>query len=179
MRRIARPKTFAAVALGIAALPGCASLPEDGFSPIPRAEAPAFDPLVFFAGRTEGRGTLDKGVLGTVPVRVESEGELTAPGVLTLRQIVYEGDKPARERTWRIDRIGQATYRGDLTDAYGPVEGWASGNMLTLRYTMEGNYDVTQRLILSPDGDRATNAMKVELLGATVAVLAEEIVRSE
>jgi len=50
--------------------------------------------------------------------------------------------------------------------------------MLTIQYRMDGNYDVTQRLTLAPDGRSAYNELKVELLGATVAVLAEEIVKT-
>ncbi len=174
-----RARMMVAGALGILTLSACASLPDEGFTPIPRAEAPSFDPLTFFAGRTEGRGVLDKGVLGTVPVRVESEGEISPLGVLVLTQTIHEGDEPPRSRTWEIAQVGGGTYEGRVSDALGPVAGWSKGNMLTLTYTMDGNYEVTQRLTLAPDGSRATNAMRVELLGATVAVLAEEIVRVE
>lgn len=166
-----------ALAAALLALNACASLPEDGFTMVPRAETPRFDPLAFFTGRTEGRGVLDKGVLGSVPVRVESVGDLSPLGVLVLTQTIYEGDEAPRTRTWQLRDIGGNYYAGDLTDAFGPVEAWTSGNMMTLRYTLEGNYEVTQRLTLAPDGRRATNAMRVELLGATIAVLTEEIVR--
>jgi len=171
-----------AVAIGFALsalLSGCASLPDEGFAMIPRAQTPDFDPLTFFEGRLEGRGTLDKGVLGNVPVRVESVGERSPLGVLVLTQTLYEGDKPPRSRTWEIAELGGRTYEGRMTDAHGPVTGWSSGNTLTLSYTMHGNYEVTQRMTLAPGGARATNAMRVELLGATVAVLTEEIVRVE
>ncbi|MEE4290053.1 MAG: hypothetical protein V2J14_11835 [Erythrobacter sp.] len=85
----------------LAALSACASLPDDGsFAPIPRAAAPYFDPLVFFAGTSTGRGVLDKVVTGKVPVRVESTGRLLRPGLLELVQVVTEGDKEPRTRRW-------------------------------------------------------------------------------
>ena len=161
------------------ALSACAGLPDEGFTPIPRAATPSFDPIAFFAGRTVGRGVLDKGVLGTVPVRVESHGKVSPRGVLVLDQTIHEGDEPPRTRTWTLSAVGGNYFEGRLSDELGLVEGWSHGNMLTLRYTMDGNYEVTQRLTLAPGGTRATNAMKVELLGATIAVLTEEIVRVE
>jgi hypothetical protein len=163
----------------LAALSACASLPDDGsFAPIPRAAAPYFDPLVFFAGTSTGRGVLDKVVTGKVPVRVESRGTLLRPGVMELVQVVSEGDKEPRTRRWEIRKAGEGRWEGTLTDADGLVELYAKGNLLTIQYRMDGNYDVTQRLTLSPDGSRAYNELKVELLGATVAVLAEEIVQT-
>jgi hypothetical protein len=71
--------------------------------------------------------------------------------------------------------LGDGRYEASLTDADGPVEIWTSGNTLNIRFTMDGNYTVRQRLTLSADGQRATNAMRVDLLGATVAVLSEVI----
>jgi len=159
------------------ALAACASLPEEGFAPIPRAELPYFDPLVFFSGRSEGHGELSKVLSGTSDVRIESIGTPLRPGVLELVQVVYEGDKPPRTRRWEIRQAGEGRWEGTLTDADGLVELYAKGNLLTIQYRMDGNYDVTQRLTLSPDGRSAYNELKVELLGATVAVLAERIVK--
>jgi len=166
--------TLAFAALAAFGLPGCASLPDD-FAMIAQAQAPAFDPLAFFNGRLEGQGTLDKGLLGKVPIRVESVGEVSPGGTLTLTQVVHEGDKPPRPRTWEMRSLGDGRYEASLTDADGPVEIWTSGNTLNIRFTMDGNYTVRQRLTLSADGQRATNAMRVDLLGATVAVLSEVI----
>lgn len=169
---------LSAAILALLGLTACASVPQEGFDPIPRAQAPVFDPILFFAGRSEGRGMLSKVGGGTVPVRVESVGEVSPLGVLVLTQTVYEGDAPPRIRTWTMERLGEGYYSGRLTDAYGLVEGWSRGNMLTLTYTMHGNYEVTQRLTLAPDGQRAYNRMRVQLMGATIAELAEEIVRA-
>ncbi|BDW83551.1 hypothetical protein MACH24_29890 [Erythrobacter sp. Dej080120_24] len=168
--------TFGLAALAALALSGCASLPDD-FAMVGEAASPVFDPLVFFNGRLEGQGTLDKGLLGTVPIRVESTGSVTPSGVLTLVQVIHEGEKPARTRTWEMRRLSEGRYEASLTDADGPVEIWTKGNTLNIRYTMDGSFIVKQRLTLSPDGQRATNAMQVDLLGARVAMLSEVIVR--
>jgi hypothetical protein len=178
------PESLRAAATGLALAAsllasGCASLPEEGFAPVPRAEAPAFDPIAFFTGATQGHGELDKGVLGTVPIRVESFGVVAPNGTLVLVQDIHEGDKEPRTRTLQLRRTGENTYEGRFSDALGRVRAWTKGNMVTLKWRMEGNYEVTQILTLAPDGQRATNAMRVELLGAKVAVLWEEIERVE
>lgn len=172
----------ALLALGTVALPGCASLPKE-IAALPAAEAPRFDALQFFAGRSQGQGQLSKVFSGTVPVRVQSRGEMgTAPaerGVLTLLQQVTEGEKPVRTRAWTLREVAPGRYAGTLTDAVGPVEGFSEGNQLTLRYAMKDGFQVEQVLTLSDDGQRAYNVLKVRKWGVVVAVLAEDIVRVE
>lgn len=167
-------RTFSILpAIAAFALAACASTPELDVPPVPAAAAPRFDALAFFAGRTEGHGRLSKVFSGTVPVRVEGSGEMRG-GVLHLTQVVREGDKPARTRSWtmREDRPGH--YVGSLTDADGPVTGETSGNRLHLAFTMDG-MPVEQWLTLSADGRRAYNVLKVRKFGLTVAVLSEDI----
>lgn len=179
-RRSAAFRWFAAPALALLPLMtgGCASLPS-GFSPLPAAEAPPFDALRFFEGRSEGRGQLSKVFSGRVPVRVISRGEIGADGTLTLLQQVFEGDEPVRTRVWEIRELEPGRYEGTLSDAVGLVSGEASGNRLTLRFAIKDGFKVEQVLTLSPDGGRAYNVLKVRKLGVTVAVLAEDIVRIE
>jgi len=153
------------------------------------AEAPRFDPFVFFAGESRGEGVLNKALSDPVPVRVESRGRIVveprheaswdAPDtrVLVLDQVVREGEKPPRQRQWRLTEVAPGHYQGTLTDAIGPVTGRATGNRLVLEYRMEGSFQVRQELTLSADGSRAANILTVSQLGVTVAVLAEEIVR--
>ena len=170
------------------ALAACVSTPEAA-APIARAEAPRFDPFIFFLGESRGEGMLDKVRSGPVTVRVESRGRIEiephheagwdAPDtrVLVIDQTVTEGDKRPRKRRWRLTEIAPGYYEGSLTDAIGPVTGRAEGNRLVLEYRMKGGFQVRQELTLSPDGSRAANVLKVSQLGVTVAVLAEEIVR--
>ena len=85
---------------------------------IDSGEAPAFDAIAFFEGSTEGLGTRTPG------------------GGLTLVQSVRLGDAPPSERTWVLRPAGLARWTGTLTDADGPVEAWAEGNRLWIRYSM-------------------------------------------
>lgn len=168
------------------ALAGCVSTPPIA-APLAGSEAPRFDPFTFFAGRSQGTGTLDKVLSDPVPVRVESNGRIVTEAqtevawaappqrVLLLDQTVTEGDKPPRARQWRLVEVAPDRYEGTLTDAIGPVRGEARGNLLVLEYTMEGSFKVRQELTLAPDGMRADNRLKVSQLGITVAVLAEDI----
>jgi len=168
------------------ALAACVSTPPVAV-PLARAETPRFDPFTFFVGESRGEGVLDKVLSDPVPVRVESRGRIVIEAeteaawasppqrVLVLDQTVTEGDKPPRQRQWRLVEVAPGRYAGTLTDAIGPVRGEATGNLLVLEYTMEGSFRVHQELTLSPDGMRADNVLKVSQLGITVAVLAEDI----
>ncbi len=168
------------------ALAACVSTPENP-APLASAEAPRFDPFVFFVGESRGAGTLDKVLSDPVPVTVASRGRIVTEAeteaawatppqrVLVLDQTVTEGDKRPRTRQWRLVQVAPGRYEGTLTDAIGPVRGETQGNVLTLEYMMEGSFRVRQELTLAPDGTRADNLLKVSQLGITVAVLAEDI----
>jgi hypothetical protein len=169
-------------------LGACVSTPPIA-APVAPAAAPRFDPFVFFVGASRGEGVLDKVLSDPVTVTVASRGRIvtereTAASwaspprrVLVLDQTVTEGDKPARQRQWRLVETAPGRYEGTLTDAIGPVRGAAQGNRLVLEYPMEGGLRVRQELTLSPDGRRAQNVLKVSQLGVTVAALVEDIVR--
>ncbi|UAB77783.1 DUF3833 family protein [Erythrobacter sp. SCSIO 43205] len=158
-------------------LVACANTPE-GFASLPVAETPRFDAIAFFEGPSEGRGRLKKVLSGTVPVGVTSVGVVEADGSLTLVQRIEEGDKEPRTREWIIRETLPGRYTGTLTDALGAFEGRSKGNQLTLSYTMKDGFRVTQVLTLAPDGQSASNELEVTMLGARVAVLAEEIVKA-
>lgn len=168
-------------------LTGCVSAPP-GTSPAPPlAAAPLFDPLTFFAGKSEGTGTLAKVMADPVPVRVESRGRIemiatreaawAAPPrrVLVIDQTVHEGDKPPRKRQWRLTEVARGRYEGSLSDAISPVSAQVQGNRLVIAFTIKDGFKVHQELTLSPDGSRAANVLRVSQLGMTVAVLAEDI----
>ena len=171
------PTTILAAILTLP-LVACASAPE-GFTSLPAAETPRFDAIAFFEGRSEGRGELKKVLSGTVPVRVLSEGVVEGDGSLTLVQRIEEGDKEPRTREWIIRETLPGRYTGSLTDALGAFEGRSEGNQLTLSYTMKDGFRVTQVLTLAPDGQSASNELEVTMLGARVAVLAEDIVKAQ
>ena len=172
-----RGRMIGLIALAALVLSGCVTAPREGFAPIPAADAPHFDALAFFAGRSTGRGELSKVLSGTVPVRVTSEGTLAPDGTLTLVQQIEEGEKPPRTREWTLRETLTGRYVGTLTEAVGPVEAQAEGNRLSISYAMDGGFQVDQVLTLADDGQSAHNELRVTMLGATVAVLVEQIER--
>ena len=176
------PAVWAAALL----LAGCVAAPPLA-EPVPRAEAPQFDPFTFFLGESRGDGMLAKALSDDTPIRVESHGRIeietsrdggpAAPPVrvLVLDQVIREGDKPPRERQWRLHAVGPGRYAGTLSDAIGPVTARSEGNRLVIAFSMKGGLAVRQDITLSPDGNHAANIMQVSKLGLTVAVLAEDI----
>ena len=172
-----RGRMIGLIALAALALSGCVTAPREGFTPIATADAPRFDALAFFERRGAGRGVLSKVLSGTVPVRVTSEGTLAPDGTLTLVQQIEEGEKPPRTREWTLRETLTGRYVGTLTEAVGPVEAQAEGNRLSISYAMDGGFQVDQVLTLADDGQSAHNELRVTMLGATVAVLVEQIER--
>ncbi len=142
-----------------------------------QAPAPAFDPLAFFAGHTEGRGKLDVVLSGRKPTLVEGHGVVEPDGSIDLDQVVRRGDKPATRRTWHLYKTGPGRYAGTLSDASGPVAGEVAGNRLHLSFAMKGGLHAEQFLYLRPGGQVAQNRMIVSKLGIPVASLDETITR--
>lgn len=139
------------------------------------AAAAAFDPLTFFAGRTEGRATLKVVLRHTHAVRVHGHGRRQRDGSLILDQTVEEEGKPATTRQWRLHRVGPGRYAGTLTDAVGPVTAEVRGNRLHIRYRAKGKVGIEQWLTLAPDGRSADNRLTATKLGIPVARLHETI----
>lgn len=140
------------------------------------AAGPRFDPLVFFAGHSEGQAVLRKLFSADERIHVESFGKVEG-GVLILDQTIREGSKKPRTRQWRIHATGPDRYAGTLSDADGPVSGETHGNRLILRFPMKGGLPTTQWLTLSADGAQAHNILRVTKFGLTIAVLEETITR--
>lgn len=170
------------------ALTACVSTPE-GFAPAASAPQPVFDPFIFFAGETRGTGTLSKVLAGDTPVRVEGSGRIEAETireaswaapprrVLVIDQVVHEGDKPASKRQWRLHAAAPGVYEGTLSGASTPVTARTEGNQLVITFSLKDGSPVRQVLTLAPDGQSAANVLTVTMLGVTVAVLAEDIVK--
>lgn len=142
------------------------------------AAPPAFDPLRFFAGRTEGTGRLHIVMRHPRTVRVHGRGRVQG-GELVLAQTVDEAGAPLRSREWRIRQIAPGRYAGTLSDAHGPVTGEASGDTLNLRYKAKGGVAIEQRLRLAPDGRSAANRLVARKLGIVVARLDETIRKAD
>ena len=137
--------------------------------------ATPFSPQLFFAGRTEGDGTLRKILSKPDHVLVHGSGRIDPDGVLVVDQIVLDGAKPPKHRAWRISEIAPGRYAGTLSDAAGPIAGDASANRLHLHFRMKGGLDAQQWLTLAPDRRSAHNIMRIHKLGILVASLDETI----
>ncbi len=141
------------------------------------AAAPTFDPLRFFAGETRGTAQLKVILRKARPVTVRGTGRIDRDGVLTLDQLVTEGDKPPRPRHWRLREVAPGRYAGTLTDARGTVTGVVEGATLRLAFTSTGGFRVRQTLTLQPDGRTLANRLEAKRFGIRVAVLTERIVK--
>lgn len=129
----------------------------------------------FFAGRTEGSGTVRIILSRASRIRSQGRGCILADGTLVLHHVVHQEGAPERRRTWRMRRTGPGRYAGTISDARGPVTARASGNRVHVSYrTIEG-HAVDQWLIFAPDGRTAANRMTFRRLGMQVARLEETI----
>ncbi|MEG3176556.1 DUF3833 family protein [Sphingomonas sp. RB3P16] len=142
-----------------------------------RAPAPEFDPVRFFAGHSEGRGSLKVALRAHTPTLVDGNGIATPDGGIDLVQSVRLGDGKPTRRTWHLRRVATGRYTGTLSDARGPVTGEVHGNCLHLRFAMKGGLRAQQWLYLEPGGQAAVNRMVVTKFGLPVASLDEKIVR--
>lgn len=141
------------------------------------ASVPDFDPLRFFAGQTRGEAQLKVVLRARTPVSVRGTGALQPDGSLLLDQTVTEGDKPPRERHWRLRRVAPGRYTGTLTDARGPVQGIVTGNRMQLRFVSNDGFRIRQSLTLAPDGHSVANRLVAKRFGIAVAVLTERITK--
>lgn len=165
--RNAKAGLLAAVLIG-----GCGSA-----SPAPELAAPRplFRAEQFFAGRTEGRGSLKIMFKDAQQVRVEGQGRADADGSMVLDQIVWRSGHKPQKRQWRLRPVGGGRYEGTLTDATGRVQGEVRGNLFHLRYPMKGGVNAEQWIYLQPDGRTALNRMTITKFGMTVGRLEETI----
>ncbi|WP_416908509.1 MAG: DUF3833 family protein [Polymorphobacter sp.] len=135
-----------------------------------------FDVARFFEGATQGRGTLKIVFQGREEVRVAGRGRVE-DGVIILDQTVWRGERAAETRQWRLRADGAGRLSGTLSDAAGPVSGAVEGNVLHLRFSMNGGVKADQWLTLQPGGARVENVMVMRKFGLPVARLDEVILR--
>jgi hypothetical protein len=137
---------------------------------------PATTPEHFFVGRTEGAGTVQMIMSGSHKVRDVSRGRLDKSGALILEQMVYEEGKPARRRSWRLQRGPANRITGTISDAVGPVAGTVRGNVLHLKYrAKEASAQVEQWITLHPGGRTASNRMVFRKFGLKAATVETNI----
>lgn len=135
-----------------------------------------FDPIAFFNGSTEGRGTLKKALSGKQKTHVTGTGVVKADGQLIIDQVVkIEGEK-TQTRHWQLREGKPGNYSGTISDAKGLVTAAVAGNQLNIKYKMkEGGYSVAQVLTMAADGKSVHNAMKIKKFGIVFATIDETI----
>lgn len=138
------------------------------------AEAPAFDAATFFAGQTEGVGTLHRVLRRPKTMVVRGTGRYV-DGRLLLTQRILIQDEPPRSRTFDVHRVAPGQWRGTLSDGSGPVTMVSDGNTLHIRYPDGTGYVVNQWLYLQPDGKTAINRTQVTSFGDDWARIDETI----
>lgn len=138
-------------------------------------DSPAFDPIAFFAGPTQGTGSLKIAFRAASAIRVHGTGRMEGSSTLVLDQTVESDGRPDEHRQWRIRRTATG-YTGVLSDARGPVQIDVHGSRLHLRYRAKANgLGVEQWLDLAPDGRRVDNVLVFRKFGMRVARLTETI----
>ena len=158
-------------------LTGC--LPRFTTQPI-QAPEPVFDPMVFFAGRTNGEGALDLRFGAKRTLRVDGMGRMEPDGSFRLDQTVAYADSSVEKRFWILRRVNATHYAATLSDAKGDVSAEVKGNLLHLRYLVrQPAVYVEQWLYLQPGGRTVDNQMQVTVLGVPWARLSETITRAE
>ena len=153
------------------ALAGCISAPP----PPCAAPAPAFSPIRFFDGHTEGQGVIHAALRKDKTIRVHSHGVIEPGGTLRLDQVIEEEGKPAMRRLSRLREVSPGRLAGTASDALDGVTGEREGNRAHLAYRLKGGYPTDQWITLAPDGHSAESLVVLHKLGNTVAVIRETI----
>lgn len=139
------------------------------------AAAERFDPLTFFAGRTEGSGAFKIVLHRTRNVHVHGRGVVQPDGSIILDQTVEDGTKPPQKREWHIRQVAPGRYTGTLTDARGPILGESIRDAFHLKYKTKGGIAIEQWISLAPGGRVAHNRLIARKVGVVVAKLDETI----
>ncbi len=165
--------------LALAGLGGCAS------ERLPSAFAggtPEMRPEIFFAGSTRSSGVVEnRSGAPTRRFHVKGSGQSLADGTFRLEQSVTFDDGEPQTRTWVMQRFDAHRYTATLTDASGPVEAEAYGDLLHLRYPMKTPFggQMEQWMYLQPDGRTVMNEATVRVFGVVVAHLSERITHED
>ena len=172
-------RTILLAGLAAAGLGGCASvLSPSSFE----GRTPEMHPERFFAGATSSSGVLENSSgAPTRQLRVTGSGQVLADGSLRLEQTVtFDRDAP-QVRTWVMQRVDAHHYTATLTDASGPVEAEAYGDLFHLRYPMKRPLggEMEQWMYLQPDGRTLVNRATVRVFGIPVAHLTERITHDD
>lgn len=162
------------------ALPACTSLQTSDFA----GQQPAFDPLVFFTGRTESTGVMENRQGAPVKrVRTVTQGAWHAD-VLHLEQELYFDNDPPTHRSWRLRRTGPHSFEGTANDMVGTARGEAHGPVFHWAFTLAtspgnplANVRMSQWMYLQPDGRTMVNHTTITKAGLFLRQVTEQFQR--
>jgi len=134
----------------------------------PATAVPAYSPMQFFEGRTEGIGTI-RIMLGK-PYRTRSigHGRFEPDGTMEFVQKVVDDGKPPRERRWKIRQTGPHHFTGTMSEAIGLVKIEEIAGRFRFRFRMKGNLSVEQWLVPLAGGTTARNTLTIRKFGVKV-----------
>lgn len=121
------------LALGLAALSGCASLKPSAFA----GTTPSFDPVAWFTGPTRSWGVLENRA-GEPKSRFHTllTGRPDGDGIVLTQDFTFE-DGHTQQRIWHLRRTGAHRYEATAADVIGPAIGEARGNAFHWSYTLQ------------------------------------------
>ena len=139
-------------------------------APLATASVPAqVDPLGFFEGRTETRGTVKVMFHKPYATRSIGVGRIEQDGSLTLVQRVEDEGKAPHERRWHVRRTAPGEFVASMSEAIGPVTIERIGERYRFNFRLKGNLRAEQILTPLPGGRSARNRVSVKRMGITVA----------
>lgn len=162
------------------ALASCSTLQPKDFA----AQQPAFDPLVFFTGRTESTGVMEN--RRGVPVKhVRTSTHGTWHGdVLKLEQDLMFDEDPPTHRSWKLRRTGAHAFEGTANDMVGTTRGEAHGPVFHWAFTLAvspgnplANVRMSQWMYLQPDGRTMVNHTTITKAGIVLRQVTEQFRR--
>jgi hypothetical protein len=136
--------------------------------PTPAAAKPAYSPMQFFEGRTEGIGTIRIMLGKPYKTRSIGHGHFERDGMMVFVQKVVDDGKPPRERRWKIRQIAPHRFSGTMNEALGPVTIEEIAGRFRFRFRMKGNLSVEQWLIPLAGGTTARNTATIRKFGVKV-----------
>lgn len=143
------------------------------------AAPPPFDPIAFFAGRTEGAGDMKILLHATRHIRVHGRGVMQGDGSIVLDQTVDGAGKTPEHREWRLRKTSPGHYAGTLSDARAPVVADADGDTFHLSYESKSGFAIEQWMTPAPDRRSVANRLVARKAGFVVARLNETIRKAE
>lgn len=141
-----------------------------------KADGPQLDPVVFFAGQTQGEGKLHRVFHRPKRMVVLGSGR-AVEGRLLLTQRILIQDMPPVSRTLDLHQVAPGQWRGTITDGSGPLTAVADGNMLHVRYPTGTGFSVDQWMYLRRDRRTVVNRMQIKSFGTDWGQVEETIRR--